>query len=97
MSESRSGKLASFATKSTVLMTSCWRCLLNKRAGCARKVGEIKARHGDAGFIYRRNARRRCCAGIQDDELAALERERDPAVPSRDVDPACRWSSHAAG
>jgi len=27
--------------------------LLNRRAKCAQKVGEIKARHGDAGFIYR--------------------------------------------
>ncbi|MDA0189932.1 MAG: prephenate dehydratase [Proteobacteria bacterium] len=26
---------------------------LNRRARCAQKVGEIKARHGDAGFIYR--------------------------------------------
>ena len=27
--------------------------LLNARARCAKKVGEIKARHGEAGFIYR--------------------------------------------
>lgn len=27
--------------------------LLNQRACCAQQVGEIKARHGDAGFIYR--------------------------------------------
>ena len=27
--------------------------LLNRRAGCAQKVGEIKAAHGEAGFIYR--------------------------------------------
>ncbi len=27
--------------------------LLNRRAGCAQKVGEIKATHGEAGFIYR--------------------------------------------
>ncbi|MBI4740191.1 MAG: prephenate dehydratase [Betaproteobacteria bacterium] len=27
--------------------------LLNRRAQCAQRVGEIKARHGDAGFIYR--------------------------------------------
>lgn len=27
--------------------------LLNQRARCAQKVGEIKARHGEAGFIYR--------------------------------------------
>ena len=27
--------------------------LLNRRAKCAQQVGEIKARHGDAGFIYR--------------------------------------------
>jgi chorismate mutase/prephenate dehydratase len=27
--------------------------LLNQRARCAQTVGEIKARHGDAGFIYR--------------------------------------------
>ena len=27
--------------------------LLNQRAKCAQKVGEIKARHGEAGHIYR--------------------------------------------
>lgn len=27
--------------------------LFNQRARCAQKVGEIKVRHGDAGFIYR--------------------------------------------
>ena len=27
--------------------------LLNQRARCAQKVGEIKAAHGDAGYIYR--------------------------------------------
>ena len=27
--------------------------LLNKRACCAQKVGEIKAQHGEAGFVYR--------------------------------------------
>ncbi|MFC5302653.1 prephenate dehydratase [Azospira restricta] len=27
--------------------------LLNRRARCAQQVGEIKARHGEAGFIYR--------------------------------------------
>lgn len=27
--------------------------LLNQRARCAQKVGEIKAQHGDAGYIYR--------------------------------------------
>ena len=27
--------------------------LLNRRARCAQKVGEIKAQHGEAGFIYR--------------------------------------------
>ena len=27
--------------------------LLNRRARCAQKVGEIKAAHGEAGFIYR--------------------------------------------
>ncbi|MBA3996743.1 MAG: prephenate dehydratase [Candidatus Accumulibacter sp.] len=27
--------------------------LMNRRAKCAQQVGEIKARHGDAGFVYR--------------------------------------------
>ena len=27
--------------------------LLNRRAQCAQQVGEIKAQHGEAGFIYR--------------------------------------------
>jgi chorismate mutase-like protein len=31
---------------------NCW-SLLNQRARYAQQVGEIKARHGEAGFIYR--------------------------------------------
>jgi chorismate mutase/prephenate dehydratase len=30
--------------------------LLNQRAQYAQQVGEIKARHGEAGFIYRPGA-----------------------------------------
>ena len=27
--------------------------LLNRRAICAQRIGEIKAQHGEAGFVYR--------------------------------------------
>ena len=40
--------------------------LLNRRAGCAKKVGEIKARHGDAGFIYRPEREAQVLRRIQD-------------------------------
>jgi chorismate mutase/prephenate dehydratase len=50
--------------------------LLNRRAGCAKKVGEIKARHGDAGFIYRPEREAQVLRRIQEmNPGAAVERE----------------------
>jgi chorismate mutase/prephenate dehydratase len=40
--------------------------LLNRRAKCAQQVGEIKARHGDAGFIYRPEREAQVLRRIQD-------------------------------
>ena len=40
--------------------------LLNRRARCAQRVGEIKARHGEAGFIYRPEREAQVLRRIQD-------------------------------
>lgn len=40
--------------------------LLNRRARCAQQVGEIKARHGDAGFIYRPEREAQVLRRLQD-------------------------------
>ena len=40
--------------------------LLNRRARCAQQVGEIKARHGEAGFIYRPEREAQVLHRIQD-------------------------------
>ena len=40
--------------------------LLNRRARCAQQVGEIKAQHGEAGFIYRPEREAQVLRRIQD-------------------------------
>lgn len=40
--------------------------LLNRRAKCAQKVGEIKGQHGEAGFIYRPEREAQVLRRIQD-------------------------------
>ncbi|SDH36059.1 prephenate dehydratase [Propionivibrio dicarboxylicus] len=40
--------------------------LLNRRARCAQRVGEIKAEHGEAGFIYRPEREAQVLRRIQD-------------------------------
>lgn len=40
--------------------------LLNRRAGCAQKVGEIKAAHGEGGFVYRPEREAQVLRRIQD-------------------------------
>ena len=40
--------------------------LLNRRARCAQKVGEIKAAHGEAGFIYRPEREAQVLRRVQD-------------------------------
>ena len=49
--------------------------LLNRRALCAQKVGEIKARHGDAGFIYRPEREAQVLRRIQDSNPGPLSNE----------------------
>jgi len=49
--------------------------LLNRRARCAQKVGEIKARHGDAGFIYRPEREAQVLRRIQDLNAGPLSNE----------------------
>jgi chorismate mutase / prephenate dehydratase len=49
--------------------------LLNRRARCAQKVGEIKARHGDAGFIYRPEREAQVLRRIQEDNPGPLSNE----------------------
>ena len=40
--------------------------LLNRRARCAQRVGEIKAQHGEAGFIYRPEREAQVLRRLQD-------------------------------
>jgi len=49
--------------------------LLNQRARCAQKVGEIKARHGEAGFIYRPEREAQVLRRIQDANPGPLSNE----------------------
>ncbi|MBI2308509.1 MAG: prephenate dehydratase [Rhodocyclales bacterium] len=49
--------------------------LLNKRARCAQQVGEIKARHGDAGFIYRPEREAQVLRRIQEMNPGPLSNE----------------------
>ncbi|MCP5269400.1 MAG: prephenate dehydratase [Zoogloeaceae bacterium] len=49
--------------------------LLNQRAGCAKKVGEIKARHGEAGFIYRPEREAQVLRRIQQQNPGPLANE----------------------
>lgn len=49
--------------------------LLNKRARCAQRVGEIKAKHGEAGFIYRPEREAQVLRRIQDSNPGPLSNE----------------------
>ncbi len=49
--------------------------LLNQRAACAQKVGEIKARHGEAGHIYRPEREAQVLRRIQDSNPGPLTNE----------------------
>lgn len=49
--------------------------LLNRRARCAQKVGEIKAAHGEAGFIYRPEREAQVLRRIQDMNAGPLPNE----------------------
>ncbi|WP_319239798.1 prephenate dehydratase [uncultured Propionivibrio sp.] len=46
--------------------------LLNRRARCAQRVGEIKAEHGEAGFIYRPEREAQVLRRIQDSNPGPL-------------------------
>lgn len=50
--------------------------LLNQRARCAQKVGEIKARHGEAGHIYRPEREAQVLRRIQDHNPGPLGDEQ---------------------
>jgi chorismate mutase/prephenate dehydratase len=62
--------------------------LLNARARCARKVGEIKARHGEAGFIYRPEREAQVLRRLQDLNAGPLGNE-NVTVVFREVMSAC--------
>jgi len=49
--------------------------LLNERARCAQKVGEIKAAHGDAGYIYRPEREAQVLRRLQDTNPGPLPGE----------------------
>ena len=49
--------------------------LLNARARCAKQVGEIKARHGEAGFIYRPEREAQVLRRLQDLNVGPLPNE----------------------
>lgn len=50
--------------------------LLNQRAKCAQKVGEIKARHGEAGHIYRPEREAQVLRRIQEANPGPLMNEQ---------------------
>jgi chorismate mutase/prephenate dehydratase len=49
--------------------------LLNQRARCAQKVGEIKAEHGEAGYIYRPEREAQVLRRLQDSNPGPLSGE----------------------
>ena len=49
--------------------------LLNQRARCAQKVGEIKAEHGEAGHIYRPEREAQVLRRLQDANPGPLPSE----------------------
>lgn len=49
--------------------------LLNRRACCAQQVGEIKSRHGEAGFIYRPEREAQVLRRLQDLNPGPLSNE----------------------
>ncbi len=49
--------------------------LMNRRARCAQKVGEIKAAHGEAGFIYRPEREAQVLTRIRDRNPGPLANE----------------------
>jgi chorismate mutase/prephenate dehydratase len=49
--------------------------LLNQRARFAQQVGEIKARHGEAGFIYRPEREAQVLHRIQEENAGPLSNE----------------------
>ena len=67
--------------------------LLNRRARCAQQVGEIKARHGDAGFIYRPEREAQVLRRLQDLNVGPLSNE-SVARLFREVMSACLALEH---
>ncbi|MBK8918486.1 MAG: prephenate dehydratase [Azonexus sp.] len=50
--------------------------LLNRRAHCAQKVGEIKARHGEAGHIYRPEREAQVLRRLQGENVGPFDDEQ---------------------
>lgn len=67
--------------------------LLNQRAGCAQKVGEIKARHGDAGFVYRPEREAQVLRRLQELNAGPLSNESITRL-FREVMSACLALEH---
>ncbi len=63
--------------------------LLNQRARCAQKVGEIKAEHGEAGHIYRPEREAQVLRRLQESNPGPLSRL--PTGPSSARAPAPGW------
>ena len=70
--------------------------LLNRRARCAQEVGEIKASHGEAGFIYRPEREAQVLRRIQDLNPGPLSNE-SLTLFFREVMSACLSLEQALG
>lgn len=66
--------------------------LLNRRAGCAQKVGEIKAAHGEGGFVYRPEREAQVLRRIQDLNNGPLPNESVTWFFRRSCRRVCHWS-----
>ena len=63
--------------------------LLNQRARCAQKVGEIKAAHGEAGHIYRPEREAQVLRRLQDANPGPLPSENITFFSAKSCRPAC--------
>jgi chorismate mutase/prephenate dehydratase len=57
--------------------------LLNQRARYAQQVGQIKARHGEAGFIYRPEREAQVLQRIQELNPGPLSNETSPGFSAK--------------
>ena len=71
--------------------------LLNRRARCAQKVGEIKAEHGEAGHIYRPEREAQVLRRLQETNPGPLPGENITFAsmePTLKVSPSAKSRSH---